>query len=1227
MAGHLRDQVLSLLAAANNHGDLAVKLSSLRQVRDLLSSMDSSLAAEVFPYLVELQSSPESLVRKLLIEVMEEVGLKGLEHSAILMPVLFSLIKDPEPIVARQSIVSGIKFFYAVLEDIAMQLHRRGEVERWTEGMWTWMTRIKDAIYSILFETTSLETKLLAMKFMETLVLIFTSDESNLEKSTSGDNGCAFNVSWLITGVSFVNPTELTSEANKFLFTFLDMLRSPNNLPGPLASIARKRTTYHYATVFSALLELNGNYEVVKGGHASSLQFSVRCAFLGFLRSTHPVIIKSRESLVRALRGMNAGDAADQVLRQVDKTLRNQERALHDARATEDSKVINQQPLTGDALRKRPILDEPNSMEMAYKRLRPNSNGQSSHNLQANDYGPEHSSSNGALPKASMLSSSLHPVEQMIAMIAALLAEGERGAQSLELLISQIHPDLLADIVIANMKHLPKSAPLTNYGTFPVDTQNSSLSGSAQVVAPVAATSMQALPLSPQGSITSAAAVITSVPDLPSSLNQADSKRDPRRDPRRVDPRRVPTEPPTQHIKEEAVLVQSELDIPASSSVPNSLAGTPHEVNSSAFLSPSSVAEREINGGSLTAGVNRIMPEDVELNEAEETPPSLEISVTKDYSLSSPCALDEKKGLTALPDNELLEAFSASRFEPDELSPSVSNASESEESCQDLPPVPAFVDLSMEQQQMMREEAVKRVVGSTKKIESTDCFQMRMAIVARLVSQVNDDDHVASLLQEVIVLDYQHQQGHELLMHVLYHLHSRIISESIEQFSVDDVYERLLLGVTNSLLETLPASDKSFSRLLGEAPVLTNSVLELLDKICCSEGSDQRGKDKYDGDRVTQGLGAAWSLILGRPLHRKTCLNIALKCAIHVQDDTRTKAIRLVANKLYPLKYLTDDIEQFARNMLMSAVDQATDSLQSGSSNQRQLDNGEASVSGSQLLECEVSIDNPVKAVENDSAISITEAQRLISLYFALCIKAIHRHISTLIRALGSSNTELLRMISDPPKGCENLLMLMLTEQTPSSDLITTVKHLYETKVKDASILIPVLSSFSKNEVLPIFPRLVGLPLDKFQSALAHILQGSAHTGPALTPAEVIEACSACFEQRTVFTHQVLARALNQMVDRNPLPLLFMRTVIQSIDAFPTLIWKMPKLWVGFLKCVSQTQPHSFRVLLELPPPQLESALNKHPNLRRSLAGYANQPSIRTSMPRYMDLIKCAAIS
>ncbi|CDY11784.1 BnaC03g57940D [Brassica napus] len=201
-------------------------------------------------------------------------------------------------------------------------------------------------------------------------------------------------------------------------------------------------------------------------------------------------------------------------------------------------------------------------------------------------------------------------------------------------------------------------------------------------------------------------------------------------------------------------------------------------------------------------------------------------------------------------------------------------------------------------------------------------------------------------------------------------------------------------------------------------------------------------------------------------------------------------------------------------------------------------------------------------------------------------VQAFHRHLPILIRELGSSYKELLHIISDPPKGSENLLTLVLQiltqEVAPSSDLIATVKHLYETKLKDVSILIPLLSLLTKDEVLPIFPLLLNLPPEKFQLVLAHILQGSAHTGPALTLAEVLiaihdvvpekngpplkkitDACSACFEQRTVFTQQVLAKALGQM----------------AIDAFPTLVsvvlGKNPKtpMRTAFFPSPNHTKP------------------------------------------------------
>lgn len=93
---------------------------------------------------------------------------------------------------------------------------------------------------------------------------------------------------------------------------------------------------------------------------------------------------------------------------------------------------------------------------------------------------------------------------------------------------------------------------------------------------------------------------------------------------------------------------------------------------------------------------------------------------------------------------------------------------------------------------------------------------------------------------------------------------------------------------------------------------------------------------------------------------------------------------------------------------------------------------------------------------------------------------------------------------------------------------------------------------------------------------------------------QVTDACTACFEQRTVFTQQVLEKSLNQLVhtlplllefcvslfsscliswtvlqvDRIPIPLLFMRTVIQALDAFPALVcWFL--FWVNTQRILS----------------------------------------------------------
>lgn len=47
-------------------------------------------------------------------------------------------------------------------------------------------------------------------------------------------------------------------------------------------------------------------------------------------------------------------------------------------------------------------------------------------------------------------------------------------------------------------------------------------------------------------------------------------------------------------------------------------------------------------------------------------------------------------------------------------------------------------------------------------------------------------------------LNNSHPQGHELVLHILYHLHSLVISDSTS--SAAAVYEKFLLGVVGGLL-------------------------------------------------------------------------------------------------------------------------------------------------------------------------------------------------------------------------------------------------------------------------------------------------------------------------------------------------------------------------------------------------------------------------------------------
>ncbi|CAM0151620.1 unnamed protein product [Urochloa decumbens] len=511
------------------------------------------------------------------------------------------------------------------------------------------------------------------------------------------------------------------------------------------------------------------------------------------------------------------------------------------------------------------------------------------------------------------------------------------------------------------------------------------------------------------------------------------------------------------------------------------------------------------------------------------------------------------------------------------------------------------------------------------------------------------------LLQKHVLSDYANNEGHELTLCILNRLYREAEQDQdfLSSRTATSVYESFLLSVAENLRDMFPASDKSLGKLLCEIPYLPEGVLKLLEGLCSPGSNEKQDKDIQSGDRVTQGLSAVWNLIMLRPSNRDRCLEIALQSSTHHLEEVRMKAIRLVANKLFPMASISKKIEDFANEKLNSVLEV--------------IPSGDSAVT-----EMSTPVAHNDGGLENLSA-SVADAQTLMSLYFALCTKkhsllrhvfaiygslpqaakqAVHRQVPILIRTIGCS-PDLLGIISDPPGDSRDLLMQVLQTLTdaavPSKELISSIKSLYS-KTKDVEVLFAILAHLPKDEVLPVFPSIVNLPMEKFQTALSRILQGSSRNGPSLDPSEILiaihvidpdkegiplkkvmDACSACFEQRTIFTQQVLAKALNQLVEQIPLPLLFMRTVMQAIGVFPALvdfvmeimsrlvskqIWKYPKLWVGFLKCAILTKPQSYGVLLQLPAPQLENALSKNPALKAPLVEHAEQPNVRSTLPR-----------
>ncbi|KAL1715067.1 Symplekin tight junction protein C terminal-domain-containing protein [Schizophyllum commune] len=273
--------------------------------------------------------------------------------------------------------------------------------------------------------------------------------------------------------------------------------------------------------------------------------------------------------------------------------------------------------------------------------------------------------------------------------------------------------------------------------------------------------------------------------------------------------------------------------------------------------------------------------------------------------------------------------------------------------------------------------------------------------------------------------------------------------------------------------------------------------------------------------------------------------------------------------------------------------------------------------------------------------------------------------ITPLIRSLGPSHSRLLTLLRTFPPHAEGLALRVLSIFTengrPSPQLVAIVKGLVAERqdlregALAARFLIPVIGEMDKAEIIRYLPRIVSVLDGKAESkALVKSVFSSIVAQPPqtfgmvssnvprvrhneiLTPAELMvllhdsekdiglqsakEAITICFSMTDIYRSEILAVVIQQIMDEPVLPVLFLRTVIQAVTTYKSLvpfvattllsrlitkkIWTNAPLWEGFVRCAKVTAPISFGALLQLPKDQLRELVGKQPSLKSGLREY-----------------------
>ncbi|CAF3451513.1 unnamed protein product [Rotaria sp. Silwood1] len=538
--------------------------------------------------------------------------------------------------------------------------------------------------------------------------------------------------------------------------------------------------------------------------------------------------------------------------------------------------------------------------------------------------------------------------------------------------------------------------------------------------------------------------------------------------------------------------------------------------------------------------------------------------------------------------------------------------------------------LEYDEMQRMSLNAFHRMLDAEDICERTGVEHIRQKLMTSLVYLFEESFH--NIYEDYIFADVykRYHLAFTLIYHEYVYARGYLVSNKNKDFTK---YDHILCR----LLECLQGKyDDLFTRLFMSAPLITYNALLILKRYCRDENHSDLG------------MSILRNLIFQRIIIRDKCLNILLNFTHNENVSVRNKAIHIIKS-LHEKNEYQQSIEEYALNCLtyLRAL-QPPDILFCDDSK---------SLTISKDVWTEDSIHLCLSLYLNLISSNHYLIQSLVTIYTAVdknIKRVILQVLEIPIREMGMTSPELLKLIKNCPQGAEALItriIHILTQQMPPShEIVEKIRDLYHTRILDVRLLIPVLASLEKSEILNALPKFIKLSPPVVKEVFNRLLDTSRSSQTnLLLPSEllialhrisleecelktIINATSICFNERSIYTHDILAVVLQQLVEITPIPILFMRTVLQTFSLYPNMVgfimtilqrlimkqvWNQARIWEGFIKCCEKTQPHSFPILLQLPPSQLKHILQITSELRKGLVRYIHSMSItqRSSIP------------